>query len=76
MFASCPDGRTYRREPVPAPNDAPRTTSPEGAAAILQVEPFGRMANRDAIREEGRRLLGFAAADAGEHDVSFTAPSR
>jgi hypothetical protein len=46
-----------------------------GATAILQIEPFGRLTNREAIREEGARLLGFAAADAGEHDVSFTPPS-
>lgn len=46
-----------------------------GTAAILQIEPFGRLTNRAAIRKEGVRLLGFAAADAAEHDVGFTAPS-
>ncbi|HJS94217.1 MAG TPA: winged helix DNA-binding domain-containing protein [Solirubrobacteraceae bacterium] len=46
-----------------------------GSAAILQIEPFDRVTKRDAIREEGARLLGFAAEDAGEHDVTFTAPS-
>ncbi|HET6864687.1 MAG TPA: crosslink repair DNA glycosylase YcaQ family protein, partial [Solirubrobacteraceae bacterium] len=46
-----------------------------GAAAILQIEPFDRVTNRDAIREEGARLLRFAAADAGEHEVSFADPS-
>jgi hypothetical protein len=46
-----------------------------GAAAMLQITPFDRLADRDAIREEGARLLGFAAADAAEHDVSFAATS-
>jgi hypothetical protein len=45
------------------------------ASAILQIEPFDRVSNREAIREEGARLLGFAAEDAGEHDVTFTARS-
>jgi Winged helix DNA-binding domain len=47
-----------------------------GAAATLQVEPFDRLAGREPIREEAARLLRFAAADAQEHDVTFTAPSR
>jgi hypothetical protein len=46
-----------------------------GAAAMLQITPVDRLADRDAIREEGARLLGFAAADAAEHDVSFAATS-
>lgn len=45
-------------------------------SATLNIEPFDRLADRQAIREEGARLLGFAAADAGEHDISFTARSR
>jgi Winged helix DNA-binding domain len=46
-----------------------------GASAILQIQPFDRLPDREAVRDEGARLLGFAAADAGEHDVSFTARS-
>lgn len=46
-----------------------------GASAILQIEPFDRLSDRDAIREEGIRLLGFAAEHAGDHDVTFTVPS-
>jgi Winged helix DNA-binding domain len=47
----------------------------QGSVAILQIEPFDRLRDREAIREEGARLLGFAAADAGEREVSFTARS-
>ncbi len=47
-----------------------------GPCAVLQIEGFDRLhRHREAIREEGARLLGFAAADAGDHDVSFTARS-
>jgi hypothetical protein len=46
------------------------------AAAILHIEPFDRLTRRELIRDEGARLLAFAAADAGEHEVSFIAPSR
>jgi hypothetical protein len=46
------------------------------AAAILHIEPFDRLTRREPIRDEGARLLAFAAADAGEHEVSFIAPSR
>ena len=40
-------------------------------AALLWVEPFTRLSPRHvaAVAEEGGRLLGFAAADAGTHDV-------
>jgi DNA glycosylase AlkZ-like len=48
----------------------------QGATAILQIEPFARLTNCEGIREEGARLLGFAAAHAGEHDVRFAARSR
>jgi hypothetical protein len=39
--------------------------------AVLWVEPFTRLGPRQvaAVAEEGGRLLGFAAADAGTHDV-------
>jgi hypothetical protein len=42
-----------------------------GDAALLSVEPFTRLSPRQAaaVAEEGARLLGFAAADAGTHDV-------
>jgi hypothetical protein len=43
-----------------------------GPAAVLHVEAFDRLTDREAIREEGARLLGLAAADADEHDVTFT----
>ncbi len=42
------------------------------ASATLHIEPFDRLTDREAIQEEGARLLGFAAADAADHDVSFT----
>jgi hypothetical protein len=43
----------------------------DGGAAMLRVEPFTRLSLREAagVTEEGARLLGFAAADAGTHDV-------
>ena len=39
--------------------------------AALEIEPFGPVpaAERDALTEEGGRLLGFAAAGASGHDV-------
>ena len=46
-----------------------------GARAVLHIEGFDRLhRHRDAIREEGARLLRFAVADAREHDISFSAP--
>jgi DNA glycosylase AlkZ-like len=47
------------------------TRSP--GAATLTVEPFGPMSpqDRQAVTREARRLLGFAAADAGEHQIRF-----
>ena len=43
----------------------------DGDAAVLWVEPFTRLSPRQAaaVAEEGARLLDFAAADAGTHDV-------
>lgn len=42
-------------------------------AAVLKVEPYGPLsrADRDALEEEGVRLLAFAAADATTHDVQI-----
>jgi hypothetical protein len=49
----------------------------ERGAATLQVTPFEPLSapDRDALAEEGGRLLAFAAAEAQTHDVRF-APSR
>jgi hypothetical protein len=47
-----------------------------GSSATLQIEPFDQLTEHEPIREEGARLLGFAAADASEHEVSFGAASR
>ncbi len=44
-----------------------------GATATLSIEPFDRLTDAEAIRRHGARLLAFAAPDAGEHDVMFTA---
>lgn len=44
-------------------------------AAILHIEPFDRLTEREAISAEGAHLLRFAVPDAGEYAVSFTAPS-
>jgi len=43
--------------------------------ATLTVEPFGRLSTRDstAVTREGLRLLAFAAAGAGSHDVRIAA---
>jgi len=45
--------------------------------ATLTVELFGSLPepDRTAVAEEGARLLGFAAAGAGAHDLRFTSPS-
>jgi Winged helix DNA-binding domain len=44
-----------------------------GASAVLTVELFGpaAAADRDAVLEEGRRLLAFAAPESAGHDVRF-----
>ena len=41
--------------------------------AILDVEPFARLPERDAILEEGERLLAFAAASAARYDIRIAA---
>ncbi len=43
------------------------------ASATLRIEPFGRLrkADREAVAEEGERLLAFAAADASTRGVEF-----
>ncbi|WP_248961620.1 winged helix DNA-binding domain-containing protein [Sphaerisporangium perillae] len=45
-------------------------------AARLVVEPLTPLSpgQRSAIEDEGARLLAFAAADAGTHDIEFSAP--
>ena len=42
-------------------------------AATPMVEPFVplRKSERDALGEEGARLLAFTAEDAGSHDIQF-----
>jgi hypothetical protein len=42
-------------------------------AATLIIEPFAAVSqqDRDAVAEEGARLLAFAAADAKSHDIRF-----
>lgn len=46
-------------------------------AAVLRIEPFARLTKRDrtALEEEGGRLLTFAAADAGAHEVELAVPT-
>ncbi len=45
-------------------------------SATLTVEPFAPLsaADRDALAEEGARLLAFVASDAQVHDVQFSPP--
>ena len=47
----------------------------EKEGAILTLEPFRRLAQKDrrALREEGRKLLAFAAPEAGKREVRFGA---
>jgi hypothetical protein len=40
--------------------------------AILEVDPFAPLVGRDAIFEEGERLLTFAGAGAARHDIRIT----
>ena len=49
----------------------------EGERATLVVEPFERLAKRDAgaLTGEGARLLELAAADAERHDLSIASPA-
>ncbi len=44
--------------------------------AILHVELLGHLSNRDrdAVTEEGARLLAFAAGEAATHDIRYTPP--
>ena len=50
----------------------------DGEAATLVVEPFGALSKRNAaaVRAEGRRLLAFAAPDAGTREVQVPAAGR
>jgi hypothetical protein len=47
-------------------------------SATLHIRPFGRLNRRErsALEQEGSRLLGFAAAEAGNHDVVLTLRAR
>ncbi|MGW1196778.1 winged helix DNA-binding domain-containing protein [Streptomyces sp. NPDC002536] len=49
------------------------TIAQERGTAVLTVEPFGALsrADRDALAEEGDRLLAFAAAGAASYDIRF-----
>ncbi|WP_436773248.1 winged helix DNA-binding domain-containing protein [Yinghuangia sp. YIM S09857] len=49
----------------------------EGDTAVLRVDPFVPLAapERGEVEREGRDLLAFAAADAGDYDVRVTAPA-
>jgi hypothetical protein len=44
----------------------------ERERAMLHVEPFEPLSDRDAIADEGERLLEFAAADATGREIRFT----
>jgi Winged helix DNA-binding domain len=46
--------------------------------ATLEIAPLTRLSGeeRAAVAQEGERLLAFAAADAGDHDIRFVAPGR
>jgi len=45
----------------------------ESDRAILHIEPFERLRDRDAVADEGERLLAFAAADTAGREIRFTA---
>ncbi len=47
-----------------------------GASATLVIQPFATLSkpDRDALAEEGSRLLDFAAADATTYNVQFASP--
>jgi winged helix DNA-binding protein len=49
----------------------------DAGAATLVVEPFRSLSKKDAsaVRAEGRRLLAFAAPEAGTRDVQLLTPS-
>jgi len=42
-------------------------------SAVLHVEPFERLSDRDAIAAEGEALLKFAVEDVSAHDIRFAA---
>ena len=50
--------------------------SRQGDTATLVIEPLERVSKKDAaaLREEGARLLRFAAGDATTHDIRFASP--
>jgi hypothetical protein len=52
------------------------TLTRRDGTAVLQIrllEPLPAQA-RDAVCDEGERLLSFAAADAADHDIQLTTP--
>jgi hypothetical protein len=48
----------------------------EGDTATLAIDPLERIPKSDAaaLREEGARLLRFAASDAATQDIRFGSP--
>ncbi|WP_405086615.1 hypothetical protein [Microbispora sp. NBC_01389] len=52
---------------------ARRQSAAAGETATLEIEPFAPLgpAARDALADEGERLLGFAADRAASHAVRF-----
>jgi hypothetical protein len=50
--------------------------SREGDTATLAIEPLERLLKSDAaaLREEGARLLRFAAGDVTAYDIGFASP--
>jgi hypothetical protein len=52
-----------------------RTARQAGSARLI-VAPFRRLDSAElaAVSDEGKRLLGFAAADAADHDVEILPP--
>jgi hypothetical protein len=51
-----------------------RITTPR-SVAVLEIHPFRRVGERDAIVAEGERLLSFVVADAADRQVRFAAPA-
>jgi hypothetical protein len=52
-----------------------KITRPRGNV-ILHIEPFASLGPRDAVADEGERLLQFVAGDATDYDIQFSADAR